>query len=210
MKRLLRGWLAAGLITLLAAGGHSLAHVGGEAGHSDHGVAPIVWIFTLVLAGPICTALAGRRWSRLRTLGAIALSQCLFHIFFTLFGAAGSARTTVSGNGHGHHLESLTVQTVETAHVMPAAGTLLGGLMLLAHLLAAAGAYAVVHHGESTAFRLLDLLLLAGSRRLLRAAEQNPAASPRRAVTIGTQPAPRRYLLLTEASPRGPPVPSLP
>ncbi|MGO1183080.1 MAG: hypothetical protein ACTHZ5_07050 [Micrococcaceae bacterium] len=212
MKRLLRGWLAAGLITLLAAGGHSLAHLGGD--HGDHSVAPIVWVFTLVLAGPICTALAGRRWSRLRTLGAIALSQCLFHVFFTLFGSAGAAGShvrAVSGSGHGHHVESLTVQTVvDTAHTAPVVHGALGGLMLLAHLLAAVGAYAVIHHGEATAFRLLDLLLLAGSRRLLRAAAQVLAAQKPRPVSIGPQQAPRQYLLISSVSPRGPPVLSLP
>lgn len=218
MKRLVRGWLAAGLITLLAAGGHSLAHGIGAAGHVGHhgaesAVAPIVWVFTLVLSGPICTALAGRRWSRMRSLGAIGISQLLFHLFFSLFGAASATVTAVSSPGHAHHVEALSVQAAaaETAHVvsLSAASGLSSGLMVLAHLLAAVGAYAVVHHGEATAYRLIDLLLLSGTRRLLQDAERLPTTPPR-LVATAPRPTPRRYLLVSSANPRGPPVLSLP
>lgn len=215
MKRLLRGWLAAGLITLLAAGGHSLAHVGEASHHGAHGadatVAPIVWVFTLVLAGPICTALAGMRWTRLRTLSAIGLSQLLFHLFFTLFGSTSSTVTavttvnTATTPGHAHHVDSLMVQTTGTLEATHG----VSGLMVLAHLLAAVGAYAVVHHGEATAYRLIDLLLLAGTRRILRAVEQTPATPPR-LVASAPRPAPRRFVLVSSATPRGPPVLSLP
>ncbi|WFP16080.1 hypothetical protein [Citricoccus muralis] len=216
MKRLLRGWLAAGLITLLAAGGHSLAHLGSATGHgTETSVAPMVWVFTLVLAGPLCTALAGLRWSRMRTLGAIGLSQLLFHLFFTLFGSAGTTVTavnSVSTPGHAHHVESLSVLSSDPVEVTAQSAvysSVASGLMVLAHLLAAVGAYAVVHHGEATAYRLIDLLLLAGTRRILRAVEQT-SATPPRLVATAPRPAQRRMVLVSSATPRGPPVLSLP
>ena len=110
--RLLRGWAAAVVATLLAAGSHTLAGntTGNVPGH-DAGPAPVVWILTLALAGPLCTALAGRSLSWWRLWSAVGSSQLLFHGLYSQSAAhpgptasAGLARGAGPAyGGHGVH-----------------------------------------------------------------------------------------------------------
>lgn len=104
MGRLLRGWAAAVVATLLAAGSHTLA--GSAAPGHDAGPAPIVWILTLALAAPLCTALAGRALSWWRLSLAVGSSQLLFHWLYsqpaTPVGPAASAALTRAGAETGH------------------------------------------------------------------------------------------------------------
>src|SRR5699024_5402302 len=105
--RLLRGWAGAGVATVLAAGSHTLANLldpgGSHAGH-DAGPAPILWILTLALAGPLCTALAGRRLSWWRLTAGVTASQLIFHWLYSAgpgVSAASARRADLIGH-HGH------------------------------------------------------------------------------------------------------------
>lgn len=209
LGRLARGWLAAALMTSLAAGGHSLAHLGAQ----QQPVAPIIWVFTLVLTGPICTALAGRRWSRLRTLGAVGIGQIFFHLLFTLFGAAhGGAVHNASGDDplgvHAHHVDRLIVDSTASAATMQHS-LIASVLMWVVHLLAAFGAYWLTHHGEAASYHVVDALVLAGTRRLLAAMDTVPSPPKSTVVQPGENLPLRRYIIITHTSPRGPPALSL-
>ena len=102
--RLLRGWGAALVATVVAAGSHTLA----DPGHHDDGPSPLVILLTLALAGPLCTALAGRMLSWTRLSAGVLLSQGLFHALYSL----GSGTVTGSAGpaaGHSHHAQHLVV-----------------------------------------------------------------------------------------------------
>lgn len=84
--RLVRGGIAASLVTLLALGGHL---VGGGAMPSWLGVAVPWW-----LSVTVCTVLAGARFSLGRMGIAVLSSQALFHGLFTL-GTPGDRSVTL-------------------------------------------------------------------------------------------------------------------
>ncbi|NUL47556.1 hypothetical protein F7P69_20475 [Cellulosimicrobium funkei] len=174
--RLLRGWAAALVATVLAAGSHTVANlVESGASHAAHdaGPAPILWILTLALAGPVCTALAGRRLSWWRLSAGVAASQALFHWLYSATASAAPAAAPVltgshGGHGqHGGHPEGLAAITTATATAtvpgtgeVPGAGAALHAdspAMVAAHLLAAVVTVLALRRGEVLAAHVAEL-----------------------------------------------------
>jgi hypothetical protein len=233
--RLLRGWAAAAVATLLAAGSHTLAATWGSAHHHpDAGPAPVVWILTLALAGPLCTALAGRPLSWLRLALAVGSSQLLFHWLYSTAampvpspataGALGA--TSLSSLSSISPLAGAHAGPGHAAHVLPpvrgaadplAAGTGWDGAgplsapslaMTAAHVLAAVGTVLVLRRGELLAVRVAELavgLVLRGpAARLARWTPSVPVRGPLVRVEV---PAWRREgFLLAGLRWRGPPA----
>ncbi|MEV4900228.1 hypothetical protein AB0K08_02665 [Citricoccus sp. NPDC055426] len=194
-SRLLRGWAAALVATLLAAGSHTLANLVDPGAspsthaHHDAGPAPILWILTLALAGPVCTALAGRRLSWWRLAAGVTASQLLFHWLYsaTAGPAAAPALSGLDGRhgAHSGHPGSLVPGIGSSAATGSSAGTTLGEVpgaagavhadspaMAAAHLLAAVMTVVVLRRGEVLAGRVADLavglLLRSPGARLAR------------------------------------------
>ena len=194
--RLLRGWAASLVATVLAAGSHTVAnlHAGTdliESGTShaahDAGPAPILWILTLALAGPVCTALAGRRLSWWRLSAGVAASQLLFHWLYSATATAAPAATPVltgahGGHGqHGGHPGGLAALATAATTTGPGAGEASGigaalhadsPAMVAAHLLAAVVTVLALRRGEVLAARVAELavglILRAPGARLAR------------------------------------------
>ncbi|HEY4614326.1 MAG TPA: hypothetical protein VIG75_02570 [Citricoccus sp.] len=220
--RLTRGWAAAVVATLMAAGSHTLA-----AGH-DAAPAPVVWLLTLVLAGPVCTALAGRAQSWWRLAVAVASSQVLFHWLYSWpavpTGAPGSLRVARPGPQSGvqhelhHGAHGLTLAPpVGPGPAAPGdglSGDLLaahtGPSMAAAHVVAAAVTVGLLRHGEAMALRVAELaagvLLRSPGARLARwVPARRPPGLPGRPTipVVGAGTARLSALRL-----RGPPVPA--
>ncbi|GAA1129285.1 hypothetical protein [Citricoccus alkalitolerans] len=181
--RLLRGWAAAVVATLWAAGSHTVASVssfsaglparGHVPGHlHDAGPAPIVWILTLALAGPLCTALAGRRLSWWRLASGVGASQLLFHWLYSIAavpadtGALSGLRSAAAPIGpashagqahHAGHLGSGSLAGLAGPAAADDALTTLSAAMVLAHVLAAVGTVLVLRRGELLAVRVAEL-----------------------------------------------------
>ncbi|MDO5633793.1 MAG: hypothetical protein Q4G34_02810 [Micrococcus sp.] len=219
--RLVRGWLAAALITGLAGVSHALV-----AG-ADHAPSVLVWLFATVLAAPVCTAFAGRLLSLPRLLAAVLAGQAIFHALYaaaplsaghataalpTAFGATpgtlGGAALHHAGHvGHAGHavpgpgeLAGVVLPAAELHH---ASG--LSPAMLLAHLGAALLAAAVLHGGERLAVQIAQRALDGWiALRLLRWRPEAPL------LTVRVTPAEPRALasVALSAGPgdRGPPV----
>jgi len=179
--RLLRGWAAAVVATLLAAGSHTLA--GGAAPGHEAGPAPVVWILTLALAGPLCTALAGRALSWWRLGSAVGSSQLLFHWLYSQSATlprhpGGSVLSDhavhaapASHAGHAVHASEASQATVAAQHApapgpgvdpQPAAEVLQTAdhtslAMVAAHVLAAVATVLLLRRGEALAARVVEL-----------------------------------------------------
>ncbi|NUL45915.1 hypothetical protein F7P69_12030 [Cellulosimicrobium funkei] len=227
--RLLRGWAAAFVSTLWAAGSHTVASVSSNsadpsvAGHvpghlHDAGPAPIVWVLTLALAGPLCTALAGRNLSWWRLASGVGASQLLFHWLYSIAavpaaaGELGGLRSTAvhSGShthaGHAGHLSSGSLAGLPGSAADDALTTL-SVAMVLAHVLAAVGTVLVLRRGELLAAQVAELavgLVLRSSGA--RLARWVPTVSARRvavrAVRVVRRP---DEVLLSSQRLRGPP-----
>lgn len=170
--RLLRGWAAATVATVLAAGSHTLANVAASGdSHPAHGAgpAPILWILTLALAGPVCTALAGRRLSWWRLSAGVASSQLLFHWLYSATAAPNAVPTLTEAGLHAGHApadgpEALAVTAA--AGFEAASGGVQGAgavthsdspAMAAAHLLAAVVTVVTLRRGEVLAARVAEL-----------------------------------------------------
>lgn len=130
--RTLRGVVAATVATLTALFSHVAG--GGELPGALGVAAP------LVLAVPVCVALAGRRLSLARLGASVGLSQLLFHALFGIGGAAASA----AGPAGAAHLHGGPIDLGAAAH--PA---LHDSSMGIAHVLAAVVTIAALHRGEA-------------------------------------------------------------
>ncbi|TQL47751.1 hypothetical protein FB562_0821 [Homoserinimonas aerilata] len=137
--RLARGWSAALFATYAAA----FSHVAAGGGH------PPVFSMLLVLAfsGLLCTWLAGRRFSRLRLILAVGLSQLLYHGVFAVLGQEQGAGTGAAVIGH-HHGVVLIASAPLPGSVTPA---IVDWGMIAAHTLAAAATVLVILYGEHVA-----------------------------------------------------------
>lgn len=173
--RLLRGWAGAVVATLLAAGSHTLA--GSAAPGHDAGPAPVVWILTLALAGPLCTALAGRALSWWRLGSAVGSSQLLFHWLYSQSAAlpnhpGGSVIRDHAGHSAQAGHASQTVQASLASQLAPTSGPGAGPLpaaealpaadhaslaMAAAHVLAAVATVLLLRRGEAMAARVVEL-----------------------------------------------------
>lgn len=234
--RLLRGWAAAVVATLWAAGSHTVASVstrsadlpahGNLPAHlHDAGPAPIVWILTLALAGPLCTALAGRRLSWWRLASGVGASQLLFHWLYSIAAVpadAGALSRLRAAAGHagqvGHpgsadqahqsgDLGAGSLVGVPSPAVADDALTTLSAAMVLAHVLAAVGTVLVLRRGELLAARVgelaVGLVLRSPGARLARWVPDVPVRRVAvRAVRVARRP---DEVLLASQRLRGPP-----
>lgn len=165
--RLVRGWAGALIATVIAAGSHTIA----SHGHPDAGPSPLVWILTLALAAPVCTALAGRMLSWTRLGLGVLLSQGVFHALYSwgpgttpvlvdsagVSATAGHAAHTV--HGHAHHLAAVPVATPAggAAEVATAAPE---QTMVVAHLAAALVTVVLLRTGERIVLTTAEWVLL--------------------------------------------------
>lgn len=165
--RVARGGAGAVGATLLAALSHSVA--GGD----------ITWlaiVATMVVAWPLCTALAGRVGSLWRLSSAVIAAQFLFHWSFAGLGiSASAAGSSILGGGHhashgGHAGHSMGA--VDFAPSMGADTT-----MWLMHALAAILTITLLHRGERAAMALAGLVrrALPFSAPQLQVVEHRPA-----------------------------------
>ncbi|MGO1885530.1 MAG: hypothetical protein ACTH3G_09255 [Citricoccus sp.] len=225
--RLLRGWAAAVVATVLAAGSHTLANLvetGVSQAPHHAGPAPVLWILTLALAGPVCTALAGRRLSWWRLAAGVATSQLLFHWLYSAAAPAAAPTLTESGLHSGHGAQAVsTVGLAATAKATADAGPGAGAgevpgaeaalhsdspAMMAAHLLAAVVTVLALRRGEVLAARVAELavglILRSPGARLARWV---PAVPVRRAsaarLTVVHRP---DDVLLPSLRLRGPPA----
>ena len=212
--RLMRGWAAAVIATLMAAGSHTLA------GGHDAGPAPVVWLLTLVLTGPACTALAGRVLSWWRLAMAVVSSQLLFHWLYSWPAVHPEAPDPVfpdrPGDHHGAH--GLTVAPAAGPGPSVPADGLPGDLlaahtgpsMAAAHVVAAVVTVGLLRHGEAMARRVAELaagiLLRSPGARLARwvPARRRPGPPGRPTIPVVGAGAARLSALRL----RGPPVPA--
>ena len=165
--RTLRGCAAAAIAVLLASTGHTLSGGG----------APPLWLVVAVvlLAAPLCVALAGRRRSVPRIAASVILAQLALHAAFAATGpdapmdgmgaVGGFAPAALS---HGHH-QALVLWVAGS--VDPATTTMNAG-----HALAALLTVVLLAWGE----RLLAAIAR-GIRRLLRDAPSFTPSHPHRA-----------------------------
>ncbi len=236
--RLLRGWAAAVVATLVAAGSHTLAS-STEPGH-DAGPAPVVWILTLALAGPLCTALAGRALSWWRLGSAVASSQLLFHWLYSQSAVlpghpAGPVPADPAGHAaHAGHpgLAAQSVQVppsspaVEASQPAAAPGLVDGPLpgaealqsadhsslaMVAAHVLAAVVTVLLLRRGEAMAARVVELAVgFVLQAPGARLARWVPAVRRPRLPSRPLAPVLRAGAVVSSALRlRGPPVPAL-
>lgn len=166
--RVARGGAGAVGATLLAALSHSVA--GGD----------ITWlaiVATMVVAWPLCTALAGCVGSLWRLSSAVIAAQFLFHWSFAGLGISTSAAgSSILGGGHnaghaaGHAGHSMTA--FDVAPSMSADTT-----MWMLHALAAILTITLLHRGERAAVALAGLVrrALPLSAPQLQVAEHRPA-----------------------------------
>ncbi|MFC7403382.1 hypothetical protein [Citricoccus sp. GCM10030269] len=160
----MRGWAAALIATLLAAGSHTVA---ASSGHHDAGPAPVVWILTLALAGLLCTALAGRALSWWRLGLAVGASQLLFHWLYSMAAVplpATGLTDPHAAAGHGAAAHASVTDAVAThgavthaAATHPASADHLSMAMVCAHVLAAVGTVVLLRRGEVLAARVAEL-----------------------------------------------------
>ncbi len=191
--RTLRGAAAAGAATLLAAASHAL--VGGT-------VTCIAVVATMVLALPICTALAGRLGSLWRLSAAVLLAQFLYHWSFAGLGGriAGGGASGSPEPAHAEHLRAVT----SFAPQLASAGTA-NASMWIAHLVAATLTITLLHRGERAVLGLLRLMLRA--LPLERPRALSVPTAPRSALPLTDFPLPRLRLWVASAiTHRGPPA----
>ncbi|AAT90010.1 hypothetical protein ATY41_02945 [Leifsonia xyli subsp. xyli] len=135
--RVVRGFAAAGVATLVAA----LFHMAGG-GQAPRAVALTL---SLTFSSFACIALAGKRFALWRLGLSVPLSQFLFHALFSL-----SPSASFSGMPAGGHLHAGTHLTLLPGAATGPALVVEGWAMCLAHLAAAALTIAVLRHGEHT------------------------------------------------------------
>ena len=194
--RVIRGLVAAGVATFVAALFHTVA------GGSPPG--PLGVVVTMIVALPAATILAGKAPSWTRLALSVAGSQFLFHLTLGLASRPGLSSAAGHG-GHGPTTGSATILDLGGAASVGAVGT--GVTMWPAHLLAALVTVVVLGHGEAAFWALLALTGF-GSAVALAAAPTPPPPPGRR-----TRADPRRELPLPASlaalSPmrrRGPPL----
>lgn len=176
--RTLKGLAAASFSTFVALFSHV---IGGGAMPGLLGV-----LAPLILALPLCVALAGRRLSVPRLTVSVAVSQFLFHALFSMGATSAPAVGSMSGHaGHG-------MPIVLDAAALPA--TQMGhsdSIMWAAHLVAGILTVAALYSGEAVLARLAAFTGFLLSR-IVPALVDGPATPPRlgsalRTVDLTTQ-----------------------
>jgi hypothetical protein len=153
--RLIRGVLAAVLITSLAVASH-------ETGGGDVGI--LAALLALMMSALTCVMLAGKMLSPLRSGFAVVVGQGLYHALFAAFPAkpAVGASATALLSQHDHHRPPVPSGVGELISLSSGAQHVEshGGLMWVAHLLAAATALIVVLRGEEAWWQVVHTLSL--------------------------------------------------
>lgn len=197
--RIARGFSGAALATVFAAASHALG--GGR-------VTTVAVVATIVLALPICVALAGRVASLWRLAVAVGASQFLFHWSFWALGApalaSGSAPASESAAGGG------AVVSPHAAHLGAFAATFdlaatgaADAAMWIAHGVAAILTIALLHRGEQAALEIFRRLRCALPFTLPQPVAPAPVTRIRQAGTY--VPLRSRLCALSAISHRGPP-----
>lgn len=187
--------LAAGVATFAAVVSHSVA---------DGRPAPALGIvLALVVAVPVCTALAGKRLSWIRLALAVVVSQFVFHGLLLIGvgegGGALPAITERAGHLHASGVVATVAAPLTTTHVGHD-----GAWMWVAHAIAAVVTILALGHGERA---LRALLSLSGWNLVARVLAWHPSpVSPPAPVVWGQLPSPRRAVPLRVLRRRGPPV----
>ena len=143
--RVARGMAAAGFATFVAALSHTLA--------GDAAPSVLAILTSLVIAGAICTLLAGRTLSAWRLAASVALSQALFH---GVFSALGMPATTI----HEHNGPVTLSVAPALAHVHS------GEAMGIAHAIAALITVVAFLHAERAFWGISDTARLFFSKLL--------------------------------------------
>lgn len=144
------------------------------------------------------TQLAGRALSLWRLALAVSISQALFHTLFVV----GAGGVTVAAGAHAHHLGAGTLTVAADAH-----GAHGGGVMSVAHLVAAAVTTAVLLRLDwalARAGAALDALVAALVRAIAApsgVAPASPRVAPSSPFTVV-----RPLVLASGIGLRGPPV----
>lgn len=188
--RVLRGLIAAGTATFVAALSHTFS---GDAAPGLFALAA-----ASVLAVFVCIIFAGRSLSPWRLGVSVALSQLGYHLLFALAPAASGTVTT-----GGHHSGMVLLTTDAVTHVHASAGP----EMWLGHALAAAVTITALLRGERVLFALFDTLRM-GVRALL-IVRVAPVVGGEALTAVGWLPVlgARQRVLLSAMRHRGPPAP---
>jgi len=188
LSRVTRGFLAALVSTLVAAGSHTLA--GGTAPGT------VALVLGLATAAIVCIALTGKQLSVPRLVVAVSLSQYGFHSLFSSMGDFAAAPTHAQGHVHG----AVALGTDTAVHHTSA-------LMWVGHAIAAVLTIVALAYGER-AYRSLRAIASRVTRSLV------PAAAVPIDVLPGDRSAPASRLFAprffdihsTSLRYRGPPV----
>ncbi|WP_295013025.1 hypothetical protein [uncultured Microbacterium sp.] len=191
--RTYRGLVGALVATFVASVSHSVA---------DGAPAPLIGIvLALLVAAPVCIALAGRRLSWIRLSAAVLLSQFAFHGLLLVGLGSGSGSFSASG-GHLHGaalVQAFGATSVDGSgmdHAQPA--------MWVAHGVAAILTVLALGRGEQA---VRTLLALAGRRVFALVLDWRPIPAHRARLISRTAPrAFRSRFALTVVQRRGPPL----
>ena len=145
--RLVCGTLTASVAVGSGVAAHAL---GGH--HAPH---PVVMVLALALSLPVCTALVGARFERLRLILALLTGQAILHSLFTLLPATSATSPWPTPTGH-HHLAGAVHVTGE-----------LDVVMMASHLAAAAATLGALRHGERLLQSIAGLVSLRPARTLM-------------------------------------------
>ena len=183
--RFVRGWLAAGFATFVAAFSHVLA------GGLMPGVFAVV--ASLALSAMVCVALAGKTLSLPRLGVSIAVSQALFHYIFSSHGVP---LTVIE---HANHADVSIAPVVAAPHHY--------GSMWVAHIAAGIVTLLAFRFAESSFWRTLEIasLFVRTVLATLGIAVTALDLTPRHPVTELALAPPRPSTVLSPMRHRGPP-----
>jgi hypothetical protein len=187
-----RGVAAAVVATLAASVSHSIA---------DGAPAPAIGVLlALLIATPVCIALAGRRFSWWRLALAVAASQFAFHALLLVGVGTDPSVAFAPAGAHVHGVEALAAGAPGVVHDHA------GLAMWVGHAIAAAVTVLAFGKGEQALRRLLEL---AGWRLVARMPRWRPApVAVRLPSPVGRAFSAHPAELLSEVSRRGPPLPA--
>jgi len=184
--RLLRGAGASSVATIIAAVSHTIG--GGAAPH------PLLVLALSVFLTPIAALLVGRREGVLRLSAAVAVSQTVFHVLFTVLNATTAANAGGTGSAGHQHMMIMLGPIGDT--VAPDTG------MLSAHIIAGVITVALLARGESVLRAIARWMRAVLHVHLPVPAQHWPSPAP----AIGFLRAWEPEFLIGDVSRRGPPA----
>jgi len=145
--RVLRGTVTAVFAILVA----MLSHMAG----GGHAPGAVGLVLAAALAVPTCILLAGRAVSAVRLSVAVACSQAVMHLLFSV-GSPTATTMRVVGGHHGHGGQLITTGSAAPG-MADMAGMHAGSSMWVAHALAAVVTIVALRFGERAFWDLLAL-----------------------------------------------------